>query len=370
MTAPPSIPPESAPSDGGARGAAAFARRHPAIWPLLALIVLLAVNLVTTPSFRRLEYRDGRLHGQLVNVAKDACPVLLLATGMTLVIATGGIDLSVGSVMAIAGTVAALLLIPEGHEVPVPGVLAWLRPSGPLAVPWVVLVAIAAAVLLGLWNGVLVTYVRLQPIVATLMLLVAGRGIAQALTRDQKVAFEVPTFERIGMGHFLGVPIPVYIVAGVAVVLFVVLRKTVLGMYIEAVGDNLRAARMAGLKIHAIRILVYAFSGFCAALAGLIVTADIKLADVANCGLYLELDAILAVVIGGTSLAGGRPRLAGSLIGAVIMQMLSTTLTTHNVPVGSQLILKAVVALAVCLIQTPFLAGMLRRAPGRRGATA
>lgn len=372
MTAPPadSKPPRDARPPGTAERLAAFARRRPTLWPLLALILLLALNVLTTEGFGHLELRDGRLHGPLVNILKDACPVMLLAAGMTLVIATGGIDLSVGSVMAVAGTAAALLLIPPDSAVPLPGVLAWLRPSGPLPVPLAVLVAVTAAVLLGLWNGLLVTYVRLQPIVATLILLVAGRGIAQTLSSDQKVAFEVPAFEQIGMGHLLGLPVPVFIVAGLAVLVLVVLRKTALGMYIEAVGDNLRAARMAGLKVHAIRILVYAFSGFCAALAGLIVTADIKVADVANCGLYMELDAILAVVIGGTSLTGGRPRLLGSLVGAVIMQMLSTTLTMHRVPTGEQLIVKAVVAVAVCLLQTPFLAGLARRALGRGRAAA
>jgi ribose/xylose/arabinose/galactoside ABC-type transport system permease subunit len=347
-----------------------FLRRHPTVWPLLALVLLVVLNAATTPRFVHLELRDGRLHGPLINILRDACPVMLLATGMTLVIATGGIDLSVGSVMALAGTVAALLLMSADSAVPVPAVLGWLRGGEPTGVALAIVAAFLVAVALGVWNGLLVTYVRLQPIVATLILLVAGRGIAQTLTSDQKVSFAAPAFEQLGVGYLLGLPVPVYLAAGVAVAVFLVLRKTVVGMYIEAIGGNLDAARMAGLKVHGVRILVYAFSAFCAAVAGMIVTADIKLADVANCGLYMELDAILAVVIGGTSLAGGRPRLLGSLVGAIIMQMLSTTLTMHSVPTGSQLVIKATVAVAVCLIQTPFLAGVARRLLRRRGAAA
>lgn len=330
-----------------------FIRRHPTIWPAMALIALFAFNLLTTENFGRFRIVDGRVHGPVIDILKDASPVMLLSTGMTLVIATAGIDLSVGSVMALAGTVAALLLTAVSAPVPV-----------------AVAGGLAAGALCGLWNGLLVTRVRLQPIIATLILLVAGRGAAQTLTGDQKVSFEVPSFEAISMGTLLGLPIPIYIAAGVAAVMFVVLRKTVLGMYIEAVGANLRAARLAGLRTHAIRIFVYAFSGLCAAVAGLIATADIKQADVANCGLYMELDAIMAVVIGGTALTGGKPRLVGSLFGAVIMQTLGTMLTMRQVIVGEQLIVKALVALAVCFLQSPLFARGLSLLSGRRRAAA
>lgn len=311
-------------------------RRDPVFWPLVALAALLLFNILFTPNFARLEIRDGRVFGSPVDIVQNGAPVMLLATGMTLVIAAAGIDLSVGSLMALAGAVAALLIT-----------------TGQQSVPVAVLAALAVASLVGAWNGLLVAHLRLQPIVATLVMLVAARGLAQTLTSDQKVRFENPTFEFIGNGSFLGLPIPLFIVAGVALLVFFALRKTVLGMYLAATGLNAPAARLCGLRINAIRVFVYAFSGLCAGIAGLIATADIKEADVANCGLYLELDAILAVVIGGTSFTGGRPRLLGSLVGAAIMQTLTITLQMRGVITEHTLIIKALVALLVCYLQSP-----------------
>jgi simple sugar transport system permease protein len=326
-------------------------RRHPGVAALAALLLLLAFNAAFTPNFARLEVRDGRLYGALVDVLHNGAPVLLLSIGMTLVIALGGIDLSVGSVMALAGTVAALLLT-EGHSAMV-AVLAGL--------------AVAAAA--GAWNGVLLSYLGLQPIVATLILLVAGRGLAQTLSNDQKVRFTHSNFEFLGNGSALGLPIPVYLAAGLALLTLLLLRRTALGLYIEAIGTNPRAARLCGLRINAIRVAGYAFSGLCAGLAGLIVTADIREADVANAGLYTELDAILAVVIGGTSLTGGRPRLLGALVGALIMQTLTVTLQMRGVVTEYTLIVKAAVAIAVCWLQTPVF-GRLLAGPMRGKAAA
>jgi simple sugar transport system permease protein len=329
-------------------------RRDPVFWPLLALLALLLFNILFTPNFARLEIRDGRAYGSLIDIVQNGAPVMLLSIGMTLVIASCGIDLSVGSLMALAGAVAALLITREPHPAPV---------------SLAVLAALAVALLAGAWNGLLVTYLRLQPIVATLVMLVVGRGLAMMLTSDQKVRFELPAFEFIGNGSFLGLPVPLYIVAGVALLVFGALRQTVLGIYLAAVGLNTSAARLCGVRINAIRIAVYAFSGLCAGIAGLIVTADIKEADVANCGLYLELDAILAVVIGGTSLMGGRPRLIGSLVGAAIMQTLTIMLQMRGVITEHTLIIKAVVALAVCYLQTPNFELLMSRLL-RRGVTS
>ena len=341
------MPPEES-RNGRWRRLQEFLRRTPALYPLLALIVLLIVNVLFTPNFARIEIRDGKVFGSLVDIFQNGAPVMLLSIGMTLVIATAGIDLSVGSIMAISGAVAALLV--TGPQIPV---------------PVAIVAALGVALLAGAWNGILVTFVGLQPIVATLCLLVMGRGIAQALTHDQKIRFENPAFEFIGNGSVLGIPIPIFIVAAVAGVALLALRKTALGLYIEAVGGNVRAARLCGLKVHTITILAYMFCGLCAGIAGLIATADIKEADVLGCGLYLELDAILAVVIGGTSLAGGRASIPGSLIGATIMQTLTIMLQMHGVVTEHTLIVKAVVAVMVCLLQTPGFAAFVRRAMGR-----
>lgn len=299
---------------------------------------------IFTTGFARIELRDGHAFGSLIDIVQNGAPVMLLAIGMTLVIATAGIDLSVGSVMAVSGVVAALL-ITQSHL--------------PIAIA--ILAALAAGLALGAWNGVLVAFLGLQPIVATLVLLVAGRGLAQTLSGDQKVRFENPAFEWIANGYWVGLPVPVFIVALLALAVTLALRKTDLGLAIEAIGVNPRAARLCGLRVSGVRVFVYAFSGLCAAAAGLIATADIKEADVANCGLYLELDAILAVVIGGTGLTGGKPRVLGSLIGAAFMQTLTIMLQMRGVVTEHTLIVKALVALFVCWAQTPAFAAQLAR---------
>jgi simple sugar transport system permease protein len=324
-------------------------RRHPTLWPFTAMVILLLYNLIFTPNFAALHVQEGRLYGSSITILQKGAPVMLLAIGMALVIGVAGIDISVGSVMVLSGTVAALLIARHGQTVPV-----------------AVLAALGVALAAGAWNGALVTFVGLQPIIATLVLLVAGRGIAQALTGDQNVPFASPEFEYLGTGSPLYLPVQIFIVLGVAGVVVLALHKTVLGLYIEAIGGNARAARLAGLPVHAVRMTVYSFCGLCAGLAGIIYTANIKRADVANCGLYLELDAILAVVIGGTSFSGGRPYLVGAVFGAIIMRTLTMMLVMHNVKDEHTLIVKAVVAIGVCLLQTPAFAGFMSRLSVRR----
>jgi galactofuranose transport system permease protein len=320
-------------------------------WPLVALAALLVFNLLFTTGFARLELRDGRLFGTLVDIFQNGAPVMLLSVGMTLVIALGGIDLSVGSVMALSGAVAALLMTEAGQGVPV-----------------AVLGALGVALLVGACNGALITYGGIQPIIVTLVTLVMGRGVAQALTHDQKVRFEVPAFEFIANGTFLSLPVPLFLILLVGLLVGGVLRKTVAGLYLEALGGNPQAARLCGLRVHVIRLLAYMTCALCAGLAGLIAAADIKEADVANAGLYLELDAILAVVLGGTSLTGGRANLVGSLIGATFIQTLTTMLQMRGVITEHTLIIKAVVALGVCFMQTPVFERRLRRLRRAEGA--
>ncbi|WP_224363280.1 ABC transporter permease [Hyalangium versicolor] len=313
-------------------------------WPLVALAALLIFNMLFTTGFARIELRDGRLFGTLIDIFQNGAPVMLLAVGMTLVIALGGIDLSVGSVMALAGAVAALLMTENGVSVPLGIVLA-----------------LGMALAVGAMNGALVTYAGIQPIIVTLVTLVMGRGVAQTFTHDQKVRFEIPAFEFIGNGTVLGLPFPALLVAAVALVVGLLLRKTATGLYIEAMGGNPQAARLCGLRVHVIRMLAYMACSLCAGLAGLIAAADIKEADVANAGLYLELDAILAVVLGGTSLTGGRANLVGSLIGATFIQTLTIMLQMRGVITEHTLIIKAVVALGVCYMQTPSFERLMRR---------
>jgi simple sugar transport system permease protein len=201
--------------------------------------------------------------------------------------------------------------------------------------------------------------------------MVAGRGIAQLLTDGQIISLTGHKgFAYIGNGLLLGIPFPIWIVAAAALILGGLVRFTALGLFIEAIGGNETASRFAGLSVRSVRLFVYAVSGFFAGVAGLIYASNITAADANNAGLYMELDAILAVVIGGTALAGGRFLLSGSLLGALVIQTLTTTILMTqlggaSIPPEYNLIVKAVVVLVVCLLQSKALRDLLM---GRRGA--
>ena len=324
----------SAPAAAGARprprlpaGGAALAARYGAP---LALLALLAFNLAATPNFLSWQTLD-------VNLTQVA-PIVIVAVGMTLVIATGGIDLSVGSLMAIAGALAPLIFL--GKLFPVP------HPLAGVALAMVVPVLVAAA--LGWFNGVLVTRFAIQPIVATLVLFIAGRGVAQVMTGGNLQEFRVPEFQFIGLGRVFGVPAQVLLMLAVVAAAAWLLRRTVLGRQVLAVGGNERAARLAGVPAGRVKRLVYAASGALAGLAGLVVIAINSSSDANLVGLGMELDAIAAVAVGGTLLAGGRATVLGTLTGALIIQLLRYTLLANGVPDAAALVVKAgVIVLAV-----------------------
>ncbi len=185
----------------------------------------------------------------------------------------------------------------------------------------------------GMWNGMLVSRVRMQPIIATLILFVAGRGIAMLFTNSLQLWLYAKPFAILGQGYVLGLPFDIYIVAFVLLLTFIFTRRTAIGMFIEAVGINPTAARFSGINAKNIIFWVYAFSGLCAGIAGLIVCSTVMNADGNNAGRLFELDAILAVVLGGTSLNGGKFYLVGSIVGALIIQTLTTTIYAFGVPV-------------------------------------
>ncbi|HVT11829.1 MAG TPA: ABC transporter permease [Fimbriimonadaceae bacterium] len=322
-------------------------RRAPSwIWALVLLAAILLFNLLFTPGFFHFEVRNGHLYGSLVDILNRSAPVALLSLGMTLVIATGGIDLSVGAVMAISGAVAACL-IARPQDSPLGGIN--LHGS----IPLIILFAVGFSLICGLFNGILVAFLELQPIVATLLLMVAGRGIAQLLANGQIVTFHSPGFSSIATGAWLMMPNPVWLVVAGLILFGVLTRRTAFGLFVEATGSNPTAARVAGLNAKGIKIAVYTLSAIAAGVAGLIGCADIQGADANNAGLYLELDAILAVSVGGTALTGGRFSLIGSIVGALLMQSLSTTILTRGVSPELTLVLKAIVVVAVCLLQSP-----------------
>jgi len=321
---------------------------RPLLWPLLALGLLLLFNAIFTTGFFTVVTQDGRFYGVPMDILKHGSRVGLVAIGMTLVIATGGVDLSVGAIAAIAGAMAAWLIADQ-------------------QIPWYAAIAAATGVafLLGTWNGTLIAYLGLQPIVATLVLMVAGRGLAQLITGGQTMSFDSPELAFIGNGSLLGVPFTVWMLATLLLIAALITRRTSLGLFIESVGDNPAASRLAGVNDRLVKLAAYAACGFCAGLVGLVECSYIRGADAANAGQLLELDAILAVVIGGTSLRGGRFLLIGSIIGTMLMQTLTSTLYMLDVPAEVAPAPKALVVIVVCLIQSPVLrqriAGLRRR---------
>ncbi|QCO06784.1 ABC transporter permease [Azospirillum argentinense] len=312
-----------------------------------ALAAVLLANWLLFPNFFSIRLQDGRLFGSLIDVLNRGAPVALLAIGMTMVIATRGVDLSVGAVMAISGAVAATLTQAGWGLAPV------------------LAASLAAGLLCGLWNGLLVAVLRIQPIVATLILMVAGRGIAQLVTEGQIVTFTSPGLAFLGSGAFLTVPMPVVITAVLLGVTALVVRMTALGLMIEAVGVNRLSSAGAGVNTPVVLIAVYAWCGLCASVAGLVVAADIRGADANNAGLWLELDAILAVVVGGTSLLGGRFGLLLSVVGALTIQAMNTGILLSGFKPEFNLIVKAGVLMVVLLLQSPTLTLFLPR-PGPR----
>ncbi|MDQ2665493.1 MAG: ABC transporter permease [Gemmatimonadota bacterium] len=291
-----------------------------------ALVVLVLFNALFTPHFATA--------GNLWNVLLQVAPVLLTALGMTFVIATQGVDLSVGSTMAVAAAIAAVL-VDRGVVV-------------------AVLAALVGATLIGALNGTLIALLRVQPIVIPLATLIAGRGLAQIISRDgELVTIGDPSLLLVGRGHLGPIPVPVLIAAGAAVVALLVLRLTPFGRYVLAVGGNPAAARLAGVPVRATLIKVYVASAFLAAIAGVIVAARLGASDAAKIGQNMELDAIAAVVVGGTSLSGGRATIAGTLVGALIMQVIATSFNMLLVPYALSLALKAAIILVAVYLQRP-----------------
>ncbi len=299
----------------------------------MALALLITFNLAVTPNFATLQTLNVNL--------TQVCTIVIVAVGMTLVIATGGIDLSVGSLMAIAGALAPMIFM--GKLVAVGSIHA--------AVALAMFVAVAVAALLGAFNGWLISRFRIQPIVGTLVLFIAGRGIAQVMTNGNLQVFKVPEFQVIGLGRVFGLPVQVILMAVIVAAAAWALRRTIFGRQVLAIGGNERAARLAGIATTRVRIAVYALSGALAGVAGLIVIAINSASDANLVGLGMELDAIAAVAVGGTLLSGGRATIIGTLLGALTIQLVRYTLLANGVPDAAALVVKAAIIIAAVWLQ-------------------
>ena len=289
----------------------------------LALGALVLFNLIATPNFASL--RNVQL--QLVQVS----PVVIVALGMALVIGTEGIDLSVGATMALAASMISLFIDRS---------------------PWMAIgMALVAGVVAGLLNGSLVAFLGIQPIVATLGLFVAGRGVALAFTNGRLIEIFDPTLEALGRERLIGIPISAVIAIILAIAIAVVVRRTSFGRNIIAIGGNPRAAVGAGLPVRPVIVSVYIICGALAALAGVLVTSRSAASDPSFVGLLIELSAITAVVVGGTPLTGGRVRVLGTVAGALLMQLVFSTLIRHDLSDSDARMVQAAIIVAAVYFQ-------------------
>ena len=340
-------------------------------WPLVAWVIILLFDALFAPGFFQIGLIEdpvygNHLYGNLIDVFNNGAPLMLVAIGMTLVIATGGVDLSVGAVIAISAAMGAVLINPAlGNQLITNDILTRDATNTPL--PLIILADLAAGTLCGLWNGLLVSRARIQPMVATLILMVAGRGIAQLITNGQIMTIYYTPYFWFGNGYILGLPVSIYIVALVLILAWVLVRKTSIGLFIESVGINAKSTYYSGINEKNVKLLAYTFCGFCGAIAGLILSSYVHSADGNNNGLNYELDAILSVVMGGTLMTGGRFSLVASVIGALVIWTFTVTVYTLGVPANALLAAKAVLVMVVILLYSDYARRFMNRIFERKG---
>lgn len=320
--------------------------------PIMCFILVLLINVIKTPSFFEVSIKNGVFYGYIIDVINRASELVILAVGMTLVVASsGGTDISVGAVMSVAAALCCYILA-GGQQT----INAYQNPYI-LGIFFALLIGVVC----GCFNGFLVAKMRIQPMVATLILFTAGRGIAQLITKGQITYIRVENYKLLG-GNIPGIPLPTTIFVVIIVVLItnIALKKTALGLYIQSVGINAKASRLVGLKSSRIIFLTYVFCGLCAGIAGLMASSRIYSADANNIGLNMELDAILAVALGGNSLSGGKFTLLGSVIGAYTIQALTTTLYAMSVSADQLPVYKAIVVVIIVSLQSKEFKKMVR----------
>jgi galactofuranose transport system permease protein len=293
---------------------------------LSTLILVVALNAAITPNFVD--------RGTLRNFLLQIQPTLLVALGMTLVIATGGIDISVGAIMALSASVTGK---------------AYTSGSG-LALALVA--GVATAAVCGLFNGLLVAKFRIQPVIVTLILMIGGRGLAQVVLGElflSTYGTDISTLGSLTLFGFL--PVQVLVMGAVAGSLLFAAERTVFGRYLEAIGDNRNAARLVGIRLPFYLMLVYLICGVTSGVAGILEGARINAINAGTLGLLIELDAIAAVAIGGTAFRGGKPRVGGTLVGASIVQLVTMMVNMNDIPFHYSLIVKAAIVIVALYLQ-------------------
>ena len=334
-------------------------------WAVIAEALILLVCFIMRPDFFSISYQPstGMLYGSLIDIVNRSAEITIISMGMTLVIALGGTDLSVGALVAVAGAIALKFLRWD--------VLTYTTPGDYTVYPYILVLAVPLIVcaFMGLFNGFLVAKGGMQPIIATLILMVCGRGIAQILTDGKQFTTGYSPFRVIGQGSFLCLPMPIIITVIVVVAVAIFTRKTAFGAFVEAVGVNRSASRLSGIKAGNVILIVFMITGLLLGIAGLIYSSRIMSNDSNNAGLNFEMDAILAVVIGGTNMAGGRFSLAGTVIGSLIIRTIVTFVYYFGIVAEATMAFKALIIAVVIVLQSePVRKYFAKRAAMKGGA--
>lgn len=320
--------------------------KQPLFLPIFCMILVLLINLIKSPSFFSISINNGVLYGRIIDILNRGSEIAILAVGQTLVVAvSAGTDISVGSVMSLSACSCCMMLAGYGNN-----------SVNELAVPMIVgmLFGVLMGGVCGAFNGALVSKLKIQPMVATLILYTAARAIGLLLCNNQITYIRYEPYKYLG--NFLpGCPIPTPVFVAIAVILIVtiLLKKTALGLYIQSVGINGRAARISGINSDVVCFVCYLICGVCAGIAGIVASSRIYSADSNNIGLNYEMDAILAVALGGNSLGGGKFNLAGSIIGAYTIQAITTTLLAMGVSTDQAPVFKAIIVIIIVVVQAP-----------------
>ncbi len=333
-------------------------------WAVIAEMLILLVCLIVRPEFFKISYQPstGMLYGSLIDILNRSAEITIIAMGMTLVIALGGTDLSVGALVAVSGAFALKFMRWD------PTNPLYTTPGDYTVYPFVIviLVPLAVCLLMGLFNGFMVGQLGLQPIIATLILMVCGRGVAQILTDGKQFTTLYSPFRWIGQGSCLWLPTPIVISAVVVAAVAIFVRKTAFGTFVESVGINREASRLSGINAKRVIFIVFALTGLLSGIAGLIYSSRIMSNDSNNAGINYETDAILAVVIGGTSMSGGKFSLAGTVIGSIIIRTIVTFVYYFGIASEATMAFKALIIAVVIVLQSePVRNWMAKRAKMR-----
>ena len=317
-------------------------------WAVVAEILILLVCFIIRPDFFKISYQPttGMLYGSLIDIINRSAEITIIAMGMTLVIALGGTDLSVGAMVALSGAIALKFMRWD--------VLVYNTPGDYTVMPYVlvILVPLAVCTLLGLFNGFMIANIGMQPIIATLILMVCGRGVAQICTNGKQFTTLYSPFRVIGQGSFLFLPMPIIITAVIVILVSLFVRKTAFGTMVESVGINPSASRLSGIDSKKIVLIVFALTGLLSAISGLIYSSRIMSNDSNNAGINYEMDAILAVVIGGTNMSGGKFSLAGTVIGSIIIRTIVTFVYYFGIVSEATMAFKALIIIVVIVLQS------------------